>query len=78
MTTISAKIPDILLSKIYRITEREHITLDQFVALALASQVSSWEVGESFAERAERGDWKKARDILAKAPDVEPEDFDKL
>lgn len=25
-----------------------------------------------------KGDWKKARKILAKAPDVEAEDFDKL
>lgn len=54
------------------------MTLDQFIALALASQISSWNTGESFADRAAKGDWKKAREILAEAPDTEAEDFDKL
>lgn len=29
-------------------------------------------------ENTKQGDWEKAREILAKAPDVEAEDFDKL
>ena len=54
------------------------MTLDQFIALALASQISSWNAGKTFAERAAKGNWKKVREILAKVPDVEPEDYDKL
>ena len=78
MTTISTKIPSTLFRQAKTIAEREDMTLDQFIALALASQISSWNVGKSFNERAERGDWEKAREILAKAPDIEVEDFDKL
>jgi antitoxin component of RelBE/YafQ-DinJ toxin-antitoxin module len=78
MTTINAKIPDTLFRQAKTIAEREDLTLDEFIALALASQISSWNLGKSFAERANNGDWKKAREILAKAPDIEPEDFDKL
>lgn len=78
MTTISTKIPDSLFRQAKTIAEDEEITLDQFIALALASQISSWKTGKSFTERAEKGDWEKAREILAKAPDTEPEDFDKL
>jgi hypothetical protein len=33
---------------------------------------------KTIAERAKKGDWKKAREILAKAPDTEAEDDDKL
>lgn len=77
MTTISTKIPDALFRQAKTIAEREDLTLDEFIALALASQISSWNVGKSFNERAKRGDWKKAREILAQAPDVEPEDCDK-
>lgn len=29
-------------------------------------------------ENIKQGDWEKAREILAKVPDVEAEDFDKL
>ncbi len=59
MTTINTKIPDTLFRQAVTIAEREEMTLDQFIALALASQISSWEVGRSFTERAKRGDWEK-------------------
>jgi hypothetical protein len=78
MTTISTKIPDSLFRQAKSIAEDEEITLDQFIALALASQISSWKVGKDFANRAQKGEWEKARKILAKAPDVEPDDFDKI
>ncbi len=78
MTTINTKIPDTLFRQAVTIAEREEMTLDQFIALALASQISSWNVGESFNQRAKQGDWEKAREILAKAPDIETEDYDKL
>jgi hypothetical protein len=78
MTTISTKIPDTLFRQAKKIAEREDMTLDEFIALALASQISSWNVGQTFTERAQKGDWEKARKVLAKAPDAEPEDYDKL
>lgn len=78
MTTISTKIPDTLFRQAKIIAEREDMTLDEFIALALASQISSWNVGKTFTERAQKGDWEKAREVLAKAPDVEPEDYDKF
>ena len=76
MTTISTKIPDALFRQAKSIAESEEMTFDQFIALALASQISSWNTGKSFAERAQKGDWKKAREILAKAPDIKAEDYD--
>ena len=78
MTTISTKIPDTLFRHAKSIADREEITLDQFIALALTSQITSWETGQSVAERAAKGDWNKAREILAKAPDVEPDLIDAL
>ena len=78
MTIISTKIPDTLFRQAKTIADSEEMTLDQFIALALASQVSSWNVGKTFTERTQKGDWQKSREILAKVPDVEAEDFDKL
>jgi predicted nucleic acid-binding protein len=78
MTTISTKIPDTLFRQAKTIADREDMTFDQFIALALASQISSWEIGKTFTERAKKGNWKKARGVLAKAPDIEAEDYDKL
>ncbi len=78
MTTINTKIPDALFRQAKTIAEDEEITLDQFITLALASQISSWNVGKTFTARAAKGDWEKAREILAEAPDIEAEDYDKL
>ena len=78
MTTISTKIPDTIFRQAKTIAEREEMTLDQFIAVALASQISSWETGKNFTERAKKGDWEQARQILAKALDTEAEDYDKL
>ena len=78
MTTINTKIPDALFRQARTIAEREDISLDQFIAIALASQVSVWNTRQSFAARANTGDWEKAQAVLAQAPDKEPEDFDKF
>ena len=78
MTTISTKIPDSLFRQAINIAEREQITFDELVVIALAGQISAWETKNSFTERAARGDWEKAREILAKAPAAEPDEPDKF
>lgn len=78
MTKLNTKIPDALFRQAQTIANREQISLDQFIAIALASQVSVWETRQNFAERAQNGDWQKAQEILAKAPDIEPENYDTL
>lgn len=78
MTKFNTKIPDALLRQTQTITNREQISRDQFIAIALASQVSVWETRQNVAERAKIGDWQQAQEILAKAPNVEPENYDKL
>jgi hypothetical protein len=78
MTTISTVMPDSLLLQAKQAADREKITLDQFIARAVASQLSQREARKRFAERAEKGDWEEARKILAKAPDLEPEPADRL
>lgn len=78
MTNVETKIPDALYRQAQAIAQREQISLDELIAIALASQVSVWEARQAFSERAARGDWEKARQLLANAPDDEAEDRDKL
>jgi hypothetical protein len=78
MTTINATIPDSLFRHVKSIAEREDITIEHFIALALAGQVSSWETAQEFERRAKRGNWKRALEILDKAPDVEPIPEDRI
>lgn len=78
MTTINSKLPDALFRQAKSIADREEISFDQFLALAVASQVSAWEVGEEFKKRAARGSWDRAREILSNAGDEEPMEEDRL
>ncbi|MBX3288841.1 MAG: hypothetical protein KF855_05790 [Acidobacteria bacterium] len=78
MTTISANLPDSLLRRAKKIAESEGLTLDQFLAMALSGQLSSWDTARALEDRAKHGDWNRMRKLLSKAPDVEPEDYDRL
>ena len=42
MTTIETQIPESLYSQVKLLAERESMTVDHFVAIALAAQVSAW------------------------------------
>jgi hypothetical protein len=78
MPSIEIKISDALYRQAQAIAQREAISLDELITLALASQVSVWQAGQTFSERVAQGDWEKARRILANAPGDEPEDRDEL
>lgn len=78
MVTIITEIPDTLFRQAKSIAESEEISFDEFISLALSSQVSSWNVEKSFAKCAKKGDWEKAREILGKALNIEADDFDRI
>ena len=78
MTTIETRIPDSLYKQVKSLAERESISIDQLVSIALAGQVSAWLTKDYLAELAARGSWDKALEVLAQAPDVEPAEHDRL
>jgi hypothetical protein len=78
MTTIETRIPDSLYKQVKSLAERESISIDQLISIALAGQVSAWLTKDYLKELAARGSWDKAREVLAQAPDVEPADHDRL
>ena len=78
MTTIKANVPDYLAKLATEAAEKEKISLDQVVALALASQVSAWKVRDDVATRAKRGARQEFDRILSRVPDVPPQPGDEL
>ena len=78
MTRIESQIPDSLYKQVRSLAEREHISVDQLVSIALAAQVSAWLTKDYIEERARRGNWDKALEVLAHVPDVEPAEQDRL
>jgi hypothetical protein len=78
MSEVVVKIPDYLRKQAESVAARENISLDELVALALASHVSAWHAKGYLEERAKRGSWEKFKAVLDRAPDVEPPEWDKL
>jgi 23S rRNA G2445 N2-methylase RlmL len=78
MAILKAQIPDSLYKQVEALATREEVTIDQLVAIALSAQVSAWMTKDYLEERAKRGSWEKFQEVLAKVPDVEPEEDDKL
>lgn len=78
MTTVETHIPDWLYQQVKSLAERESISVDQLVSIALAAQVSAWLTKDYIAERAARGSWDRALEVLAQVPDVESAEHDRL
>lgn len=78
MSTISLRLPESLHETARKLAEQENISLNQLITLALAEKISALMTEEYLEERAKRGDKRAFERVLAKVPDVEPEEYDKL
>jgi hypothetical protein len=78
MSTISLRLPESLHETARALAEKENVSLNQLITLALAEKVSALLTEEYLGERARRGDRKKFKRALDKVADVEPEECDRL
>ncbi|MDQ3634351.1 MAG: toxin-antitoxin system HicB family antitoxin [Acidobacteriota bacterium] len=74
----NVKVPESLLKQVRKLSEKEGITVDQFVSSAIAEKASAWETIEYLKERAERGSREKFLKALSKVPKVEPDENDRI
>lgn len=70
--TIQANIPDFLIRQASEVAEREGTTVDSIIAMALSSQVTTWQVRDTVEQRAQRAQLSDLDAILAAVPDVPP------
>jgi hypothetical protein len=78
MSTISLRLPTYLHDTVREVADKESISINQFIILALAEKLSALMTEEYLGERAMRGDRKKFEDAMAKVADIEPEERDRL
>lgn len=78
MSTISLRLPNSLHKHVKDLAKKENISINQFIATALAEKMSALLTDEYLMERAKRGDRSKFERALAKVRDVEPMEEDKL
>lgn len=78
MSTISLRLPESLHVTARTLAERENVSLNQLITLALAEKVSALMTEEYLGGRAARGNRAKFRRALNKVADVEPVENDRL
>jgi hypothetical protein len=78
MATLSLHLPDPLHRAIIELALREGISINQFVATAVAEKMAALMTEEYLQERARRASRAKYEAALAQAPDVEPDEHDRL
>ena len=78
MSTISLRLPDSLHDSVRKLARADNISINQFVATALAEKMSALITEEYLSERAARGDKRKFNKVLAKVKNVKPDEEDPL
>ena len=76
MTTLSLRLPESLHRGLRDVAQREGISINQFITLAVAEKLSALLTETDLQERAKRGNRKKYLSALSRVPDVEPEAYD--
>jgi len=78
MSTLSIQLPDSLYKTLQSLAEQDGVSLDQFIALAVAEKISALTTEGYLQERASQGNRANYEAVLAKVADVEPELHDQL
>ena len=70
MSSLSLRLPDSLHRKVRELAEREDISINQFIATAVAEKAAALLAVEYLAERGRRADPKLLGRLLSRVPDV--------
>ena len=77
MSTLSLRLPESLHEGVRELAQREGISINQFITVAVAEKLSALLTEEYLEERAHRGSRERYEAALAQVPGVEPEPFDR-
>ena len=78
MSILHLTLPQSMHEQVEALAQKEGISITEFITLAVAEKLATLATADYLAERAKRESRAKLLAVLAKAPDVEPEDYDKL
>lgn len=77
MTTLSVRLPDSLHQLAKEVAGQDHVSINQFIASAVAEKVAALATETYLQTRAQRASATRFQAALAAVPDVLPEDFDR-
>ena len=78
MSTISLRLPDSLHKSARELAQRENISINHLITLALAEKLSALLTEDYLKERAQRGNREAFEAAMAKVADADPDERDRL
>ena len=78
MSTLSLRLPGSLHRHLRALAQREGISINQLISSAVGEKIAALDTAEYLRERAKRGSRQAFEAVLARVPDIEPAEFDRL
>ena len=78
MSTLSLRLATSLHEEVKCLAKKEGISINQFIASAVAEKMSALMTEEYLVKRAEKGNEQAFLAAMSKVPDVEPEPNDRM
>ena len=78
MNTISLALPESLHKRVQELANKDQISIEQFVASAIAEKISAFMTKEYLEARSKLASKAKFEQAMAKVPEVEPEGYDRI
>ncbi len=78
MSVLTINLPESLAKRLRQLAEKDKVNPEQFVVNAVAEKIASRATVDYLESRAKRANLDDFEKILAKIPDVEPEEYDKI
>jgi uncharacterized protein (DUF1778 family) len=78
MSTLSLRLANSLHDEVKHLARKEGISINQFIASAVAEKMSALMTEDFLVERSKKGNKKAFLQAMSKVPNVEPETNDKL
>ena len=78
MSDLRLRLPDSLHRTVREIAEKDEVSINQFIAMAVAEKAAAYLTADYLAERAKRADPAVFDRLLARVPDVAPASGDEL
>lgn len=78
MSAVSLRLPDSLHQSVKKLAQKEHVSVNQLITLAVAEKLSALMASDYLEKRAQSASKSRFMKVLAKARDREPEVRDRL
>ena len=78
MSAIRLSLPDSLHKKVKEVADRDNVSINQMITVALAEKLSALETEDYLGKRSQRGSREKYLKALGKVPDKAPDKKDEL